>query len=137
MTLVPRDAAHMDQLLYETKRKRLAIFAINARHPIGIYRDGVCYGRFYSWDQLEDIRGGYIPGFRTLLPVDTLTLETADRSVRISMAWYDLQPLASVLKKTASWKARGDEAAYSEMLADYLREVKEKAFADWAAASAR
>ena len=126
----------MDQLLYEIKRKRLAVFALT-RSRIGIYRDGVFYGRFYFWRQLRDIRGGYIPGFRTLLPVDTLTLETAGRSVRISMAWYDLQPLASSLKKTASWEARGDDAAYSEMLADYLREVKAKAFADAATNSYR
>ncbi|WP_139350823.1 hypothetical protein [Rhodanobacter sp. C01] len=126
----------MDQLLYEIKRKRLAVFALT-RSRIGIYREGMHYGRFYSWGQLKDIRGSYIPGFRTLLPVDTLTLETMDRSVRISMAWYDLQPLASSLKKTASWKERGNDAAYSEMLADYLRELKAKAFADGAADSYR
>ncbi|RKP57771.1 hypothetical protein D7S86_07515 [Pararobbsia silviterrae] len=107
------------------------------RSRIGIYREGLRYGRFYSWDQLKEIRGGYLPGFRTLLPVDTLTLTTADRSVRISMAWYDLQPLALLLKNTASWRARGDDAAYSEMLADYLRELKEKVFADRAASPDR
>ena len=46
------------------------------------------------------------------------------------MGWYDLQPLASVLKKTVSWKTCGDDAAYDEMLADYLNELKAKAFAD-------
>lgn len=125
----------MDQLLYEIKRKRLAVFAIAARHHLGIYRDGVHYGRFYFWNQIGDIRGGYVLGFRTLLPVDTLTLDTVNRSVKISMAWYDLRPLASSLKNTASWKARGNDAAYSEMLADYLHELKVKAFADWAADS--
>lgn len=118
----------MDQLIFEIKRKRLAVFAFT-RSRIGIYRDGVFYGRFYSWRQLRDIRGGYDLGFRTLLPVDTLTLETAGKSVKISMAWYNLQPMATPLKKTASWKSRGDDAAYSEMLADYLGELKAKAFA--------
>jgi hypothetical protein len=117
----------MNRLLHEIKRKPWAIVAF-ARRRIGIYDDGIFYGRFYSWHDLTDIRGGYSHGFRTGLPVDTLSLQVKGKTIRITMAWFNFKTMAEPLMRTPSWQQNGDEAAYSEMLADYMSELKQAAF---------
>jgi len=117
----------MNQLLYDVKRKPLAIFAF-ARSRIGIYDDGIFYGRFYSWYDLTGFHGGYSSGFRSGLPVDTLTLQIKDKTVRITMGWFNFKNMAVPLMKTASWQRDGDNAGYSEMLADYMTELKQATF---------
>jgi hypothetical protein len=58
-----------------------------------------------------------------------LRLHTAKTDIFITLAWFDLQPMAGKLMQTPSWHARGDDAAYGEMLADYLNSLKQAAFA--------